>query len=56
MYCHTLLIHSPIDGELGCFQFQANTNKCCHEHSFTCLSVNIWVYFRSKPRRILAGS
>lgn len=39
------LIHSPIDGCLGCFQFWATCKESFYEHSYTFLLVNLYVHF-----------
>ena len=40
---HSFLIHSSIDGHLGCFHVLAIA-KCCNEHWGTCVSFNSGFY------------
>ena len=40
MYSHIVLIHSFIDGHLGCFQLSATVNNAAKEHRCTNMSLN----------------
>ena len=40
MYSHIVLIHSFMDGHLGCFQLSAIVNNAAKEHRCTNMSLN----------------